>query len=436
MKLLNGISTVFLIWFINSYGYAQKDSSLISFHSQSTTISQYHPKFKSPYEGVNSFVSDEKIASSLTNTLFFAIRPWKSGIIIINPEVAGGVGLSSTTGMAGFPNGEIFRVGNPKPTIYLARLLFEERMPLHHTESVYVEDNPNLVRGFYPTDFISFYGGRFCLADKFDGNPYNHDPRSQFMNWSFMSAGAWDYAADTRGYTWGIGSEWKNKNWRAALAFTLEPAVANSLNFDTHINNAFATQFEITHFHLLKGNPGQLQLTAFLNKAHMGNYDLAVKNNVTDPDITTTANYKNHKWGWVINGSQQFNKYWGGFARISWNDGKNETWAYTEIDRSVNLGVQYSKNNPDHSNVLGMGVVINGISKPHRNYLASGGYGFIIGDGQLNYGSEVITEIYYRFSFFGDHLQVSPDYQFAINPAYNKDRGPIHIFALRTHIEL
>src|SRR5437660_10973299 len=138
MKLSNRICAIVLVFYLHFSAYAQKDSLLISFHSQATSISQYHPQFKAPYSGMNSMIPDEKIASSLTNTLFFAIRPWKSALIIVNPEVAGGVGLSGTTGLAGFPNGEIFRVGNPKPTIYLARLLFEERIPLHNSVEVYV----------------------------------------------------------------------------------------------------------------------------------------------------------------------------------------------------------------------------------------------------------------------------------------------------------
>lgn len=415
--------------------YAQKDSNFISFHSQATSISQYHPEFKSPYTGQNSLQPNEGIASSLTNSLFFAVRPWSNGLFILNPEVAGGVGLSGTTGIAGFPNGEIFRVGNPKPTIYLARLILEQRIPLDDSKK-YIADDANVVRGFYPENYLKFFAGRFCLADYFDGNPYSHDPRSQFMNWSFMSAGAWDYAADTRGYTWGIGAEWKKKNWRAAIAAALEPSVANALEFDMHLDKAFATQIELTHYYSINNLPGQLQTTFFLNRAHMGSYNKTVELNPVQPDITSTADYSNHKTGFVINAAQQLNKYLGAYTRVSWNDGKNETWAYTEIDRSINIGFQYDKEPSTETNVFGFGVVMNGLSKPHRNYLSAGGYGFIIGDGKLNYAPEIITECYYRFSFFGDHLQISPDYQFVLNPAYNKDRGPVHIFALRTHIEL
>lgn len=413
---------------------AQKDS-FISFHFQATSISQYHTRFNSPYVGNNSLLPDEKIASSLTNTLFFAAKPWKNGFFIVNPEVAGGLGFSGTNGLAGFPNGEIFRVGNPKPTIYLARLILEQFIPLKNTEYAYKQDDANMVRGMYPLQYLKFFAGRFTLPDFFDANPYNHDPRSQFMNWSFMSAGAWDYAADTRGYTWGVGSEWKKKNWRVALAFTMEPSIANALVMDKNIPKALASQIEFTHFHTINNKAGQIQTTFFFNRARMGNYTEAVKAMPVNPDITSTADYKHYKRGFIINAAQQISKNLGSFMRISWNDGQNESWAYTEIDRSINLGLLWNKDQSKDNNALGLGVVLNGVSKPHRNYLAAGGYGFIIGDGRLNYAPEFIAELFYRFNFFNSRLQVSPDFQLAVNPAYNKDRGPVPIFSLRTHFE-
>lgn len=415
--------------------FAQKDSSFISFHFQATSVSQYHTNFRSPYVGNNSLLPNEKIASSLTNTLFFAAKPWKNGLLIVNPEVAGGLGFSGTNGLAGFPNGEIFRVGNPKPTIYLARLILEQFIPLKNSEYAYNEDDANRVRGMYPLQYLKIFAGRFTLPDFFDANPYNHDPRSQFLNWSFMSGGAWDYAADTRGYTWGLGSEWRKKNWRAALAFALEPKVANTLQLDTKISKALSSQVELTHFHSIHNKSGQIQATFFFNRAHMGNYTEALKAMPVNPDITSTADYKHYKRGFIINAAQQLSKNLGSFMRISWNDGQNESWAYTEIDRSINLGLLWNKDQSKDNNALGLGVVLNGISKPHRNYLAAGGYGFIIGDGRLNYAPEFITELFYRFQFFNSRLQVSPGFQFAVNPAYNKDRGPVPIFSLRTHME-
>ncbi|GAA4743046.1 carbohydrate porin [Flavisolibacter ginsenosidimutans] len=415
------------------FAAAQQDSAL-SFGFQTTSISQVHPQFHSPYVGDNSLEPKEPVRSTLTATLYFNLKLGKGTQIIFNPEVAGGEGFSGATGLAGFSNGESFRVGNPKPTVYLARLVVEQILPFKASDYSAQKTDSNLAPGYYPTHCFKVYGGRFCLADYFDGNPYNHDPRGQFINWSFMSGGAWDYAADTRGYTWGVGSEWRRKNWRAALAFALMPRVANGIDMDEDISRSFALQTEATHLHKINKLPGQLQLTLFLNRAHMGSYREALKTMPVNPDITAVRSYKNYKGGFVLNAAQQLSKNWGSFLRASYNDGKNETWAYTEIDRSLNLGVVWSKSGFQKQNQLGVGVAINGISKPHRDYLAAGGYGFIIGDGKLNYASEIITEAYYRFSFFQDRLQVSPDYQFAVNPAYNKDRGPVHIFSLRTHV--
>ena len=166
----------------------------------------------------------------------------------------------------------------------------------------------------------------------------------------------------------------------------------------------------------------------------MGSYRDAIKAAPSSPDIETVRSYKNYKGGFVINAAQQLSRNWGSFLRMSYNDGQNETWAYTEIDRSLNLGVVWSGSGFQKQNQAGIGVVFNGLTTPHRDYLAAGGYGFIIGDGRLNYATEIITEAYYRFSFFDDRLQLSPDYQFAVNPACNEDRGPVHIFSLRTHL--
>lgn len=418
---------------VSALAFAQQDSSLTLAY-QSTAIMQWHPQFHSPYVGDNSLEPKDAPRSTLTGTLFFTWKAGKNTTLIFNPEVAGGEGFGGTRGLAGFSNGESFRVGSPKPTIYLARLVLEETFPFSSQQSRARPDT-NLAAGSdAAAHYIKIYGGRFGLADYFDGNPYNHDPRSQFMNWSFISAGAWDYAADTRGYTWGIGGEWRCRNWRAAVAIALMPRVANNLDLDENISRSYALQTEVTHTHKLNKLPGQLQLTLFLNRAHMGSYREALKAMPVNPDITAFRSYKNYKGGFVLNAAQQLSKDWGSFLRLSYNDGKNETWCYTEIDRSLNLGVTWSKSGFQKQNQLGLGVVINGISQPHRDYLAAGGYGFIIGDGKLNYAPEIITEAYYRFSFFHDRLQLSPDYQFAVNPAYNKDRGPVHIFSLRTHV--
>ena len=430
---MRNILLLFVALCVSTLAVAQQDSSL-TFGYQTTAIMQWHPTFRSPYMGDNSLEPKDAPRSTVTGTLYLNLKLGKGTQIIFNPEVAGGEGFSGATGLAGFSNGESFRVGSPKPTIYLARLVVEQILPFKASDYSNQKTDSNLAPGYYPKHYFKVYGGRFCLADYFDANPYNHDPRSQFMNWSFMSAGAWDYAADTRGYTWGLGSEWRRKNWRAALAFALLSRQANGLDMDEDISRSLAIQTEVTHMHKVAKLPGQLQLTLFLNRAHMGSYREAIKAMPVGPDVTAVRSYKNYKGGFVLNAAQQLAKNWGSFLRLSYNDGKNETWAFTEIDRSLNLGVVWSRSGFEKQNQLGIGVVFNGISKPHSDYLAAGGYGFIIGDGRLNYAPEIITEAYYRFSFFQDRLQLSPDYQFAVNPAYNKDRGPVHVFSLRTHL--
>ena len=65
--------------------------------------------------------------------------------------------------------------------------------------------------------------GRFTVTDFFDNNRYSHDPRTQFMGWGVMYNGAWDYPADTRGYTWGWMHEFHTKNWSVRYASVAEP---------------------------------------------------------------------------------------------------------------------------------------------------------------------------------------------------------------------
>jgi high affinity Mn2+ porin len=318
----------FLATGVSVLAAAQQDSAL-TFGFQTTYISQVHPQFHSPYVGDNSLEPKEAVRSTLTATLYFNLKLGKSTQIIFNPEVAGGEGFSGATGLAGFPNGESFRVGNPKPTAYLARLVVEQILPFNASEYSNQKTDSNLAPGYYPTHYFKVYGGRFCLADYFDANPYNHDPRSQFMNWSFMSGGGWDYAADTRGYTWGLGTEWRRKNWRAALAFALMPREANGIDMDPDITRSYAIQTEVTHLYKVGGLPGQLQVTLFLNRAHMGSYREEVEAMPVSPDITAVRSYKNYKGGFVLNAAQQLSQNWGSFLRASYNDGNNETWAYT-----------------------------------------------------------------------------------------------------------
>lgn len=406
------------------------------FHFQLTTVTQYHPTFKAPYTGANSLHTGEENATTLTSTFFWGVQVGKLFELYLNPEIAGGAGLSSAKGIAGFTNGEAFRVGNPAPTVYVARAYIRRSFNIGGEEE-YFGESANQVNKTRTKKYFDVVLGKFSIADFFDNNKYSHDPRSQFFNWSLMSAGGWDYPANVRGYTVGAMLELGTPQFEARFATVMVPTEANGNTMDKKIGKARSHTLEIEKPIKLFGQPGSIRVLGFYTMAHMGSYDQAIASEPFAPDITTTRIYSRNKYGGSINIEQSLTDSWGFFARGSWNDGKNETWAFTEIDRSVSMGVVQKEGFlKRESDELGIATVVNGISDPHKEYLRRGGYGFIVGDGALNYKPEWVTEIYYKINLFYRGFWLTPDYQFVLNPAYNGDRGPANILSLRAHIEL
>lgn len=400
------------------------------FHFQLTTVTQYHPKFGAAYTGANSLQPIEEHATTLTSTFFWGIQVGKLFEFYINPEIAGGSGVSSAKGIAGFTNGEAFRVGDPAPTIYLARAYVRRSFDLGGEEE-YFGESANQVNKMRTKKYLDIVMGKFGIADFFDNNRFSHDPRAQFSNWSVMSAGGWDYPANVRGYTIGAMVEYGSEKFKARLAAVMVPKEANGNDMDKDIAKARSHAIEFEKPTKLFGQEGKIRVLGFYTIASMGSYDLSTT------DITATRKYSRNKYGAVINIEQPLSDSWGFFARGSWNDGKNETWAFTEIDHSVSLGfVQRDGFLKRESDEIGFATVANGISTPHRNYLTRGGEGFMIGDGNLSYANEWITEVYYKINLFYEGFWLTPDYQFVVNPAYNRDRGPANIFSIRAHIEL
>ena len=414
----------------------QTDSVLnekFSFHFQNTIITQYKPAFKAAYTGSNSLIPQEETQTSITATIFAGAKLWKGGSVFINPELAGGAALSEAFGVANATNGETFRVGNPAPTIFLARLFYRQLFSLSKDEK-YQSADENQLAGSIPTKYFALTIGKIGVADYFDDNIYSHDPRTQFMAWSLMDNGAWDYPANTRGYTPSIVLEYVTPKNELRYAVSLEPLEANGTEMDWKINKANAHTLEYTHRFLLKEKSGAIRLLGYFNTANMGNYDASIALNPTAPDIISTRKYGRTKYGFVINVEQSITKDAGIFFRAGWNDGNNETWAFTEIDKTISGGISSNGNkwNRPNDNV-GLAYVVSGISVPHRNYLKNGGKGFELGDGNLNYGLEQLTELYYSAAIKKNLLYLSGAYQFLINPGYNKSRGPVNVFSIRIH---
>jgi high affinity Mn2+ porin len=406
-----------------------------SFHFQQTIITQYKPGFKAVYSGQNSLLSKVETQSSITSTFFGAARLWKGASAYFNPELSGGSGLSQTLGVAGFPNGETFRVGGVQNKIYIARLYFQQNFEWG-SEKDTIENDVNQLAGLKSKRYFSLSVGKFNMGDFFDQNTFSHDPRSQFMNWALMDNAAWDYPANTRGYVIGAYTELGQPTSTLRFAMTMNVTHENSSIWDAKIPKANTETIEFEKRYTIGGQKGAFRILGFLNNGKFGNYNQAITLSATNPVIDTTEQYGRHKYGFGINAEQYINKNFGLFARAGYNDGHTETWFFTEIDRSLTFGVLAKgtawKRIYDDA---GLAFVFNGLSAPHRNYLAAGGYGFLIGDGKLNYAPEMIAECYYKFDVYDKKFFLTPDYQFIINPAYNKDRGPVSVMSIRAHIE-
>lgn len=406
-----------------------------SLHFQQTVITQYKPAFNSPYSGLNSLSPNTETQSSITSTLFGAARLWKGAEAYFNPELSGGAGLSQTLGVAGFPNGETFRVGDSKPAVYIARLYFKQNFEWGKEKDT-LTDDANQLAGLKSKRYFSFALGKFGMADFFDGNNFSHDPRMQFMNWTLMDNGAWDYPANTRGYVIGMYTELGQPDWTLRFALTMVTTEANESVWDAKVAKANTQTLEYEKRYTISRQKGTVRVLGFLHNGKFGNYDLAIAQNPKAPNVDTTQAYGRHKYGFGISADQYLTKDFGVFAKASWNDGHTQTWFFTEVDRSISFGGVLKGTSWKRSDdELGLAFIGNGLSQPHRNYLAAGGYGFIIGDGRLNYAPELIAELYYKVNAYQHKLWLTPDYQFILNPAYNKDRGPVNVLGIRAHVE-
>jgi len=412
-------------------------------HFQLTVIAQTHSAFRSLYRGQNSLADTvEPTATSLTSTLFLGRRLWKGAAVYFNPEVSGGKGLSFTTGVACALNGETYRVGATEPEAFIARAYLQQHIPLGKTNNEYVADEVNQIEGTLPSNRITISIGKFAISDFFDNNSYSKDPRTQFFNWSIWANGAWDYPANTRGYTYGVVAELIKSAWAIRVSSVAVPRIANFHLMEYNFSKAHSETIEFDHNFSIHKRPGNVRFIISNTFSRAPSYAeglnaVAANDSFLLDVISGNAennSYGGKKFGLGMNVEQQLTNEIGFFSRVGWNDGKYASWAFTEIDHTLSAGLSINGNKwerPD--DVFGIALVINGISKDHRNFLKEGGYGFIIGDGNLNYGHESILEAFYNAKL-SKFSWLTFDYQFASNPAYNKDRGPVHVFGVRVHL--
>ncbi|MGN6514231.1 MAG: carbohydrate porin, partial [Rhizomicrobium sp.] len=396
-----------------------------------------HPSFRSPYRGANSLSPKSVGDETFDATAFIGARLWPGGAVYFDPEIDQGFGLSNTLGVAGFPSGEAYKVGNTNFYFRPQRLYFQQSLGLGG-DTQEIDDGVNQVAGTRTADNLVVTVGKFSVGDIFDTNRYAHDPRGDFLNWSLIDAGAFDYAADAWGYASGAAAEWTQDAWTLRLgAFNLSK-VPNGTVLETDFRQ-FELTGEIERRYSLFGHDGKIKLLGFVNRGRLGRYRDAVALAAathTTPDTSLVRRYASRPGG-EINLEQAITDDIGAFLRASVNDGSEEAYEFTEVNRSLSAGLSIKGsvwNRADDA--VGVAAVINGLSPDARAYFAAGGLGILIGDGQLpHYGTEDIIEAYYAATL-ANWLTTTLDYQFVDNPAYNKDRGPVSVFAFRLHAQI
>ena len=407
-----------------------------SFHFQATYIAQHKPSFSAAYTGPNSLTTETATAYTFTTTFFMAGRLWQGGEWYANLEGVQGVPFSNLTGLGGFPNGELQKTVGSALTWYRARLFARQTFGFGGgTETIEEEKNQLAVE--VDRRRLVLIAGNLAATDLFDNNRYAHDPRTDFFNWAVMDSGAYDYAADARGYSWGVAAEWHDVDWAFRAGRFLVPKESNGLALDTRILEHYGDQFEFEKRVLVAGREGTVRVLLFHNVAIMGKFGdaIALGRRLGQPPDLTQVRRRNSKWGGAVNLEQSLGTNVGAFARLSWNDGRTEAYSFTEIDRSVALGgsIKGQAWGRDGDEV-GVAFLQNGLSPAHREYLAAGGSGFFLGDGRLSYQPERISEVYYSVGL-GKLLNVSLDAQHVAHPGYNSDRGPVNFYGVRAHFE-
>jgi len=406
---------------------------------QANFIFQTHPPFHAAYSGKNSLSPNYEKATSRVLTLYTGVRLNHSTELLVDVEEAGGAALSTGLGLAGFTNLDIVRNPLLSKAPYLARGMIHKVFPLSKDK---VENGRNALSLFdeVPRRRLEVRFGKFSMVDFFDLNSVGSDTHLQFTNWTIDNNGAYDYAADTRGYTVGVVADYEDRNWGFRFSEALMPQVANGIDLVWKPWQAHAENYEYElRRGLLPKKAGVVRLLAFTNYANMGIYRDAVtqfeKGLVPVPDITDHPWHITRKYGFGINVEQNLARNLTAFGRFGWNNGKTESFAYTEVDQTFlgglgALGAMWHR----RFDRAGVAFVSNAISKGHQLYLADGGLGFLLGDGALRYGRENIVETYYTAHVWRG-IYAAPGLQHIVDPGYNRDRGPVLVPSFRVHLE-
>jgi high affinity Mn2+ porin len=406
---------------------------------QLNAIYQWHPAFRAFYSGTNSLRPVREDATSRLATFYTGLRVGARTELLFDLESAGGGGISQALGLAGFTNLDVVRNPTLGSAPYVARGLIRYTIALGaETESS--TPGPLALLPTLPVRRLSLAVGKLSMADFFDVNTAGSDSHLQFMNWTVDNNGAYDYAADTRGYTIGAVAEYRDRDWAVQWGEAVMPKVANGIEYDWQLSHAHGDNVEVELDRgIVPGHVGVVRLLGYVNHADMGSYREAIDAFLAGQDavLDVTAHRRpgRTKAGLGVNVEQTMGRGLTVFGRAGLNNGRVESFAYTEVDRSLELGMGWTELPWRRGDRLGVALVSNGLAPDHREYLARGGLGFLLGDGALTYGPERIVEAYYTCAV-GLGLSLAFDVQHVWNPGYNRDRGPVNVFALRTHLDV
>lgn len=402
-------------------------------HGQATAILDGHPGFPAKYSGPNSLRSTGEVQQTLSADLFAGVRLWRGAEFHVDGLLWQGFGFSQTHGIENFPNGEAFHVGTTAPNVVFARVFVRQTFGLGG-EQEEVEDDALHLAGMRDISRVTLTVGKFSAKDLFDNNSYANDARTQFLSWGLVANQAWDFPADALGYTTGAAVELNEPKWAVRYGFFQVPKVSNGLAQDQNFTAAWGMVTEFERRFSFNDHPGAVRVLAYLNRAHMGSYEETVDNPSLMGDIKLTREYR-YKFGFGLNAEQELMKGIGAFTRLGWSDGRNEAWMFSDVDHAASLGFSVNGAFWHRTNdTYAVAAVFSGVSPIHREFFAHGGLGILAGDGALTYGVEKVLETYYDFGIWKT-LRGTLDYMYVTNPAFNQDRGPVHVFSARLHVE-
>jgi high affinity Mn2+ porin len=432
-------------------------SDNMSFHGQATFVDQGYPAFRSAFpNGPQSLPQEGQDDQTFDLTLYAGFKLWRGAELWVDPEIDQGFGVGNAHGLAGFASAEAYKLGSADPYARIQRAFIRQTIDLGG-ETQKVDADINRFEGTTTSDRLVLTVGRFQVVDMFDTNKYANNAKTDFLNWSSVNAGSFDYAGDAWAYTYGAAVEWYTGRFTlrgGVFDMSETPASTSSygaLGFEA--DSSFSNlEFvaEIEERHTLWGQPGKVKLTGYVISGTQGNFPQALAlfnqfgantptpinagDTAADYWMNASRSYQNVP-GISFNMEQQVNDVVGVFARAGWVNGLYEMWDNTDVSYSGQVGISVKGTGwgrPDDT--VGIAGVVNGISNSEAAWLNAGGLGIVIGDGSGNLphaGLEKIIEAYYSYTLTASPGNLSEGPTPRHGGSHTRDRQGFE-FSLRT----